>query len=229
MADFIIKELEGTRFVEVHMNDETVRLEAGAFSYLQGNVHIHSKVIPSIGVVFRSIMADEAIFRPTYSGSGTITLESSLGGFHVLELDGETWFLNRGAYWASEEGVDVSFHREPFLTSYWAGEGIVYLLTRVRGVGKVVVTTRGPTEPVHLKKGDRLVADGRQVIARTAGVKFSIERPTRNWMGLFTSGEGWVRVYEGAGKVLLNPAPYWRYRVYSERANDASLLLRTTD
>ena len=46
-----------------------------------------------------------------------ITLESSLGGYHVIELQGETWFLERGAYWASDGAVDVSFHRERILTS----------------------------------------------------------------------------------------------------------------
>jgi uncharacterized protein (AIM24 family) len=58
---------------------------------------------------------------------GVITLESSLGGFHVLSLNGETWILERGTYWASEGSVDVGYHREEIHTALRAGEGPIYL------------------------------------------------------------------------------------------------------
>ena len=53
-------------------------------------------------------------------------------------------------------------------------------------------------------------------------------RSTKNYMGRFTSGEGYIRVYEGAGKVLLNPAPYWRYRISAERGKDSDYPARAT-
>jgi len=59
------------------------------------------------------------------------------------------------------------------------------------------------------------------VICRTGDVSFKVRRSTKNFFGRFTSGEGFVRVYEGAGKILLNPAPYWRYRISTERGADA--------
>lgn len=228
MAEFHIKRLEGTRFVEIHLDYETVRVEAGALSYLAGDIQIHSRVVPSLGSFIRAVLADEAVFRPTYSGKGVITLESTLGGFHILDLDGETWILERGAYWASEGSVDVGYHREPLKTSFWMGEGLIYLQTCVRGVGRVVLTTRGPVEEVQLEPGEQIVADGKQVVARTGDVSFTVRRPTKNWLGRFTSGEGWVRVYQGTGRLLLNPAPYWRYRVFSEHGRGADLPARAT-
>ena len=78
-----------------------------------------------------------------------ITLESTLGGFHVIDLQGESWILESGAYWASDGSVEVDYQRESFLTSLWAGEGFVYLQTRVKGEGKVVLCTRGPIEENH--------------------------------------------------------------------------------
>lgn len=228
MADFLIHELEGTRYIDVHLNHEMVRAEAGALSYLVGDITIHSQLAPSIGGLFKSMLADEAVYRPTYTGTGVITLESSLGGFHVLDLKGETWILERGTYWASEGSVDVGYHRERVITSLWAGEGLVYLQTRVRGHGKVAVTTRGPVEEIVLKEGMRVVAEGRTVICRTGGVSFKVRRPTRNFLGRFTSGEELVRVFEGTGKILLNPAPYWRYRIFTERGGNADLPARTT-
>ena len=170
MARFEIHHLEGTQYVDAHLNHEMVRLEAGALSYLQGDIKVHSPLIPSLGGALKSMMADEAVYRPTYSGTGVITMESSLGGFHVLELRGESWILERGAYWASEGSIDVGFHREKMIPSLWAGEGLVYLQTRVRGHGKVVVTTRGPVEEVRLEEGQHVVAEGKTVICRTGDV-----------------------------------------------------------
>ena len=221
MADFQIHELEGTRFVEIHLNHEMVRMEAGALSYWTGKVSVHSPLVPSFGGAIRSILADQSIYRPTYSGTGIITTESSLGGFHLLELDGESWILERGTYWASEGSVDVQFHRERLKTAIWAGEGPIYLQTKVRGQGKVVLATRGPVEEITLEPGEQVAAEGKYVICRTGSVNFSVRRTTKNFFGIFTSGEGRVRVFEGPGRVLLNPAPYWRYRIYSERSSQA--------
>ncbi len=220
MAEFIVHELEGMRYVEAHLKHEMVRAESGAFCYLSGDIAIHSSLIPSIGGLFKSLLADEAIYRPTYFGTGVVTLESSLGGFHVLNLQGESWVLERGTYWASEGSIDVNFHRERISTSLWAGEGLVYLQTRVRGNGKVVLATRGPIEEITLSRGSRIVAEGKYVIARTSDVSFKIRRSTKNFFGQYTSGERRVRVYEGPGRILLNPSPYWRYRMTQERDTD---------
>jgi uncharacterized protein (AIM24 family) len=217
MAEFKVHELEGTRYVDIHLNDEMVRAEAGALSYFTGNIQIYSRLVPSVGGLIKSLLADEAVYRPTYTGTGVITLESSLGGFHVLDLSGESWILERGTYWASEGSVDVSFHRERLATSIWAGEGLIYLQTKVRGQGKVVLSTRGPIEEIVLGNGKSLAAEGKYVIARTGDVSFKVRRSTKNYLGKFTSGEGSVRVYEGSGRILLNPAPYWRYRISEER------------
>lgn len=227
MAEFEIHELEGTRYVDVHLNHEMVRAESGALCYLQGDIAIHSGMMPSIGGFIKSLMADETVYRPTYTGTGIITLESSLGGFHMLDLRGESWILERGAYWASEGSVDLRFHRERTSTALWAGEGLVYLQTKVSGYGKVIVTTRGPVEEVVLTEGTKVAAEGKYVIARTADVTFKVRRATRNFFGAFTSGESMVRVYEGTGRILLNPSPYWRYRIFTERGKNPEMPART--
>lgn len=211
MADFKVHLLEGMYYVDIHLDHEMVRCESGAMNYLVGEIEVHSQFMPSVGGFFSSLLAGESVFRPTYVGTGTITLESSLGGFHVLDLQGESWILEKGAYWASEGCVDLQFFRERLLTSLWAGEGVVYLQTKVAGHGKVVVTTKGPTEIVELREGQRMIVDGQCVIGRTASVGFKIQRPTKNYMGKYTSGEPLVRAYTGPGKILLNPTYYWRY------------------
>jgi uncharacterized protein (AIM24 family) len=228
MAIFEVNQLEGTHYVQIRLEDESVRVEAGALSYLMGDIRIHSRAFPPLGTVVKSWLANEAIYRPVYSGTGMITLESSLGGYCVIELDGETWLLDRGAYWASEGSVSIGYHREPVTRSILAGEGPIYLLTRVRGYGKVALTTKGPVYEYQLQPGERVICDGSLVIARTGDVRFRVRRPTDNMLGFLTAGEGWVRVYEGTGKVLMNPAPYWRYRILNSRGQNVNVAARAT-
>ena len=217
MARFEVQYLEGMRFVDIHLEHEMVRCESGALNYLRGNIAVHSQLIPSVGSLVSSLVANESVYRPTYAGTGVITLASSLGGFHVFELKGESWILEKGSYWASEGSVELQFFRERLLTSLWAGEGVVYLQTRVSGQGKLVVCTKGPVEEMELVEGEQLVVEGNCVIGRTQSVKFQMRRPTKNFWGRLTSGESIVRTYRGPGKVLLNPTMYWRYYMDQQR------------
>jgi uncharacterized protein (AIM24 family) len=221
MAKFEVHELEGSRYVDITLENETVRAEAGALCCMTGNVTMDSRLIPSIGGLIRSLLAEESVYRPTYTGTGVVSLESSYGGFHVIELRDEAWILEKGTYWASESSVDVSFHREGVLTSLWAGEGLVYLQTKVVGRGKVVITSPGPIEEITLEAGKNFVAEGKYVVGRTADVSFKLRRATKSFLGKFTAGEGLTRVYGGPGRILLNPAPYWRYRLLADAGGRA--------
>src|SRR5262245_7417249 len=99
MAKFEMQHIEGMNYVDVHLENETIRAESGAMCYMIGDITVHSKLVPSVSGVIRSLMADEAVYRPTYTGTGLISLESSFGGFHMLDLQGESWLLEKVVYW----------------------------------------------------------------------------------------------------------------------------------
>ena len=90
MAEFEVHELEGSHYVDVTLENETIRAEAGAFCCMTGNITLDSRLIPSVSGLIKSLLAEEAVYRPTYTGTGVVSLESSYGGFHVLELQGES-------------------------------------------------------------------------------------------------------------------------------------------
>ena len=206
MADFRICELEGMRWVQIEIRDETVRAEAGALSYLQGDIRITARP-PSPLSALKSAISNEALVRPSYSGTGTINLESSLGGYHPFEVAGESWILENGAYWASEGGVQLGLYRERMWTSLWTGEGFVDYQTKLSGCGRVVLNAPGPVEEVTLKN-ERLMVEGKLVLARTEGLDYRLRRATPFVQSLF-AGEARLRVYEGTGKALVCWTPYW--------------------
>jgi uncharacterized protein (AIM24 family) len=212
MADIQIIEQEGVRLAKLTLKSETVKTEAGALYYMRGAIRMQSSA-PSMGGILKALATGESVFRPTYSGTGELFLEPSLGGFAIIEMHGEEWILENGAYWASEEAIELDIHREKALTAFKSGEGFLDFQTKVRGQGKLVVKAQGPVEHMRLEN-DRLVVDGRYVVGRASGLHYAVERATKSLFGTVSSGEGYVRVYEGTGDLLIAPIPFWRQRLY---------------
>ena len=212
MAQFEVISTEGVNLVKTTLNNETVRTEAGALYYMRGAIAMESKA-GSLGGMLKSMASGESVFRPTYTGTGELFLEPSFGGFHIFALNGEEWILERGAYWASDGNVAVDVYRDKAMTSLLSGKGFVNYQTKVSGQGQVVVVAQGDVEELELKN-DRLVVDGTFVVARSGSLQYSVEKATKSLFGSMTSGEFLVSTFQGTGKVLIAPIPYWRMRMF---------------
>jgi uncharacterized protein (AIM24 family) len=211
MAQFEVIHQEGVRLVKATLRNDTIRTEAGALYYMRGDVTMESKA-PSAAGVLKAMATGEKVFRPTYTGTGEVYLEPSFGNFHVFELRGAEWIVERGAYWASDMTVEVEVHRDDTMTSLLSGQGFVNFQTKVRGAGHVVVTAQGDVQELPLDN-DKLVVDGTFVVARTGTLQYSMQRATKSLFGSMSSGEGLVATFAGTGKVLIAPIPYWRHRM----------------
>ncbi len=218
MAKFEIIEDEGVSFVKTTLDNETINAERGALSYLTGDVKIDAR-LPSIGGTIKRMLAEQSIIWPSFSGTGEVILESSVGGFELFEINDTSWILERGVYWTSEGSIDLSLHRESVLTSLFTGEGFIGLSTRISGTGKVILKTRGPVKIISLND-ERLVADGRYVLARSAELSYKIKRASSSFLASWLSGERRLRVFEGTGKILLSSYPYWRYMLLERKKED---------
>lgn len=69
----------------------------------------------------------------------------------------------------------------------------------------------GPVEEVTLKD-ERLMVEGRLVLARTEGLDYRLRRATTLVQSFF-AGEARLRVYAGTGKALVCWTPYWNQHV----------------
>jgi uncharacterized protein (AIM24 family) len=212
MSEFSVREVEGMRQVCIDIHDETVRARAGALKIYQGSIDFVPR-LPRVVDVWRSIFTREARVRPYYTGTGTIMLQPSLGGFHIREVHtDERWILEPGVYWASDGSVDLGLYRERFWPSLWAGDGFCAWKTVVNGEGRVAINAPGPVETVEVEDGEMRV-QGRLVLGRTEGLRFHSCRSApfpRN----FLSGQTRLRVYRGTGKLLVCWTPYWNQHMY---------------
>jgi len=222
MSSFEIEHTEGMRWVRVNLDDDDVRTERGALNHMKGDVQMDVPW-PTVKAWWVSLFSDESLLRPRYHGTGSVYLDSSLGGYHVMRITpGERWILDTKCFWASDGEVKLSVHREKAWTSFWADQGLLWYKTALKGEGQVVLAVDGPVEEVELID-DRLVADGPFVIGRTAGISLSVRRPARSWMSYWMSGQKLAYVYEGTGKLLLCTTPYWRQRMQKERTPAAAV------
>jgi uncharacterized protein (TIGR00266 family) len=207
MAKFEVIDREGMRLVKITMQNETVRAEAGAMYYMRGQIQMESKGTGGLGGLIKSAVTGEALFRPTYTGTGELYLEPSFAGFHILELQGEEWVMDRGSYYASEGTVEITAKRNNLITGFLGKEG--WFQTMARGSGKVVLQTPGPIREINLKN-NRLVVDGNFAVARQGNLTYRVEKAAKSLLGSVVSGEGFVNVYEGTGKVLIARTAYGR-------------------
>ena len=83
--------------------------------------------------------------RPRSVGTGSVFLDSTLGGYHVFQITpGERWILDTRCFWASDGEVNLRIQRERMLTAFFAGEGLLWYKTALSGDGQVVLVVDGP-------------------------------------------------------------------------------------
>jgi uncharacterized protein (AIM24 family) len=229
MANFEIEHAEGTNWAKISLADETVVIERGAMSHMRGDLKMKGRLAGPIRLIRAALSGEEAL-RPKISGTGTLYLESSFGGFHIMDLPGtEDWVVESGAFWCSESKLKQTFHRERFTTSFWSGKGFLDFQTKVAGQGKVMICSPGPVEEITLGKdsphGSQLIADGPIVLARTASISYTVRLPSLLPWRRAATGEGLLRVYKGEGRMLVCTTPFWRFKLMQERATNPDAML----
>ena len=188
---------------KITISNGEVVLEAGALHYMRGPITMES-ALPSVGGFLKSKLTGEKAVRPRYRGTGEIFLEPTFGEVHVLELKGESWILDKGAFMAAEPTVEVGMFTNKAISGLFGGEG--FFQTQISGTGCVMIHAPGPLQRLELVN-DTLVVDGSFAVARTSGLEFAVERATKGLLGSLASGEGLVNTFRGTGTVLIAPVP----------------------
>lgn len=202
LVNFEVVEKETLKFIKVELENSAFRYESGGMYYMVGNLEMEANM-PSAGGFLKSMVTKEHAVKPIIKGTGTVWLEPSFGEFTILELKESEWILDKGAYIASEMGVEVGSFTNKSLSGLFSGEG--FFQTKVSGSGKVVIYSNGPLELVELTEG-KLVVDGSFAVARQASIQLSVAKANKGLFSSMISGEGIVNTFTGTGKILIAPA-----------------------
>lgn len=197
------------RQLVAYINNDAVRIEAGAMSYFQGPLEMVSGVTVgnAIGKMLKGKLTGESVAQPIYRGNGMLVLEPSFRHFIPFTLDvGETVIVDKGMFYLTSESVKVQATIQKNLSSGLLGnEG--WFQIALTGPGVVILECDVPICEIDIinLNNDVLKVDGSFAVLRSGNLEFSVERSAKTLIGSAVSGEGLVNVYRGTGQVWLAP------------------------
>jgi uncharacterized protein (TIGR00266 family) len=184
--------------------NESIQVEAGSMVSMSPGLTIETQAKGGLmGALKRSVLGGESFFMNNYRApgqGGQITLAPVLpGDLAVLELRGETFMVQSGAYVASSEGITIDTKWGGAKT-FFASEGLIML--KCSGSGTLVVSSYGAIHDLGLASGESQTVDTGHLVAFTEGIGFNVRRIGGMKSTLF-SGEGLVVDLTGPGRVLM--------------------------
>ena len=195
----------------VYLNNTSVRVQAGAMQWMAGSVEMESGVT-GVGNLFgkmaKGMATGESAVKPIYKGVGYLMLEPTYR-YLILE-DVGSWgsgmVLDDGLFLACDAQLQEQVVRRQNVSSaVLGGEGLFNL--SLSGQGVAVLESPVPKEElfeINLEN-DVLKIDGNMAIAWSSSLQFTVEKSSKSLLGSGLSGEGFVNVYRGTGKVLMAP------------------------
>ena len=199
------------RQVLCKLEGNSIKIQAGAMQWMSGNVQMESDVksVGSfLGKVVKGAVTGESAVKPLYSGTGNVMLEPTYR--HLLIENVAEWgsgiVLDDGLFLACDAGIQESISKRTNISSaLLGGEGLFNLC--LSGNGYCVLESPVPREELIEFNLDNSVVkiDGNMAIAWSSSLNFTVEKAANSLIGSGLSGEGFVNVYRGTGKILMAP------------------------
>lgn len=192
--------------------DHSAVIQASAMQWMVGNVQATSGV-KGIGDLFgkaiKGAVTRETAVKPEYVGEGTLVLEPTYK--YIILQDVSMWGANGmtiedGMFLACDSRVKRSVvARKNLSSAVLGGEGLFNM--SLHGNGVVALESNVPEEELIVieLENDELKIDGNLAICWSSNLDFTVERTTKTLVGSAVSGEGFVNVYRGTGRVLMSP------------------------
>ena len=196
-----------------------IYLQAGAMQWMSGDNKLSSGItgIGDFGKKYlKSKVTGETTVKPEYSGNGYLVTEQTYK--HLILLDLDDWdnnlMIDDGLFLAAEKSVELLVKRRTNLSSAAAAsEGLFNSV--LSGKGFICLESKIPFKELIIIElnNDTVSIDGPMAIAWTSTLNLTVERSAKTFVGSAVSGEGFVNVYRGTGKILMAPlSGHLKYR-----------------
>ena len=211
-ADYFMQQMNcKKRQLLIQLNNSSCKMQAGAMQWVSGNVKTTSGVTGVgnfLGKMVKGAVTGESAVKPEYSGQGFVMLEPTYR--YLLIEDVGSWgsgmVMDDGLFLACDNTLQESINKRSNISSaVLGGEGLFNLC--LSGQGHAVLESPVPREELFefVLQDDVLKIDGNMAIAWSSSLQFTVETVTGNAIGSAATGEGFVNVYRGTGKVLMAP------------------------
>jgi len=183
---------------------ESVKAEAGAMLAMSAGVALETSTQGGVmRGLRRAVLGGESFFMNTFTaqapGAEVFFAPALAGDIVVWPMQGQTVFLQSGAYLASASTVEIDTQWGGAKT-FFSREGLFVL--RVSGHGELLVASYGAIHPVDLAPGQTYTVDTGHMVAWGEGVTYQV-RKVGGWKSTMLSGEGLVCDLTGPGRIYL--------------------------
>ena len=193
------------------LNGNGIILQSGAMQMMIGHVNAATNVKGAGDFMKKflgSTVTGESAVKPRYVGEGIIVLEPTYK--YILFEDLSNWngsmVIEDGMFLACDDSVSMKISaRKNISSAVLGGEGLFN--TALSGNGIAVLESPVPKDEIIVVdlENDEIRIDGNMAIAWSSGLDLTVERTTSTLIGSAASGEGFVNVYRGTGRVLIAP------------------------
>ena len=194
-------------------NNGGVVLQRGIMQMMVGQINMTSN-IQGVGDFAKKLIGSkvtkESASKPLYTGAGTILCEPTYK--YILIEDLANWggavTIDDGLFLACEDTAQIKVvSRSNLSSAVLGGEGLFN--TSLQGKGLIVLESDVPREELmeFTLENDTIKIDGNMAMAWSISLEFKVEKAAASLMGSAVSGEGFVNVYRGTGKILVKPLP----------------------
>lgn len=192
--------------------DHSAIIQAGAMQWMAGHVKATAGIKgigDLVGKTIKGAVTKDKIMKPEYVGDGCLVLEPTYK--YILLVDVSKWgaagmTVEEGMFLACDSNVKNKVTaRKNISSAFFGGEGMFNLC--LQGNGAVALECDVPEEDLVevVLEEDELKIDGSLAVCWSSGLDFTVEKTTKTLIGSTVSGEGFVNVYRGTGRVLLCP------------------------
>ena len=196
--------------VVCHLQDgERMITESGSMIWMTPNIQMETTG-GGLGKMFSRAFSGENLFQNIYTarGDGMITFGSSFPG-RIIPIEiapGRDMILQKKAFLAAEEGVELSIHFSKKLgAGFFGGEG--FIMQRLSGQGMAFAEIDGSLVEYELAPGQQLVVDTGNVAGFESTVSMDI-RQVPGLKNMVFGGEGLFNtLLTGPGRVWLQTMP----------------------
>ena len=190
---------------------ESMITESGSMSWMSPNMKMETVSGGGVKKMFGRLVSGDSVFQNKFTAEGKdgiVSFASSFPGeIKALEIfSGKSMIVQKSAFLASEEGVELSMHFQKKLgKGIFGGEGFV--MQKLSGNGVAFIEIDGSAMEYDLHAGQELLVSTGYLAAMEESCTMDIVA-VKGAKNMLLGGEGiFNTVVRGPGKVILQTMP----------------------
>ena len=190
---------------------ESMITESGSMSWMSPNMKMETTTGGGVKKMLGRLVSGYSAFQNRFTaegGDGTIAFASSFPGeIKALNISaGHSMIVQKSAFLASEEGVELSMHFQKKLGSgIFGGEG--FIMQRLSGHGTAFIEIDGYAAEYELSAGQEMLVSTGYLAAMEESCSMDVVM-VKGAKNMLLGGEGiFNTVVRGPGKVILQTMP----------------------